>query len=188
MEQQTFWQKAWHWLKYFGSLFIIGLLLRYLVFTPFYVDGPSMEPNFHNKEYMLISKLSYRLHEPHRGDPIVFRPPIAPRDTWIKRIIGLPGEEITIKDGKIYINGKLLKEDYLSDDIKTLFSDSTTPYQIKLKNDQYFLMGDNRESSYDSRDIGPVPKINIVGKAWIVLFPPQDIRLPGSGQSQVIAQ
>ena len=164
----------------------MGLVLRYFFFNPFLVDGPSMEPNFHNKEYMFITRVTYYYSPPQRGDVVIFHPVQSPREAWIKRIIGLPQEEIAIKEGKVYIDGQLLQEPYVANEVKTTVENQENVLQRKLKADEYFLMGDNRESSYDSREIGPVPKINIVGKPWVVLFPLSDIRLPQQGKPVLV--
>lgn len=147
-------------------------LVRYFLFKPFYVKGQSMEPNFYEKEYLIIDELSYRLHEPARGDVIVFRPPEDPKEFFLKRIIGLPGERVKVAEGHITIyntehpEGMTLDESYLPKDIAT-----TGEENVVLNADQYFVLGDNRPNSYDSRRFGPVDRSAIVGRAWLRGWP-----------------
>lgn len=149
----------------------IAFLIRYFLIQPFIVEGSSMEPNFLNQEYLLVNKISYQFREPRRGDVIVFRPIESPYLNYIKRVIGLPGETVEIKNGKVWIDGDELKEDYLPKDAKTLISGGTKTMTVKLKEDQYFVLGDNRQFSKDSREIGLIPQVNIVGPAWVIVFP-----------------
>lgn len=126
-----------------------------------------MEPNFHDKEYLIVDELSYRFNAPQRGQVIVFRYPRNPQEYFIKRIIGLPGEEVQIKDGKVIIfnnehpEGITLDEGYLPADLET-FSDSET--KIKIESGEYFVLGDNRANSKDSRYFGILNKSFITGK------------------------
>jgi len=156
------------------SLAII-IPVRYFLIQPFYVKGASMEPSFYDHEYLIINEIAYRLGEPLRGDVVVFRYPKDPSQYFIKRIVGLPGEKIRFKDGEIVIyndtqpNGVILKEDHY------LFEQTATSGLGKseyiLEEDEYFVLGDNRESSLDSRRFGPVPRRLIIGKAWIRGWP-----------------
>jgi len=151
------------------SLAII-IPVRYFLIQPFYVKGASMEPNFYDHEYLIIDEISYRLGEPKRGDIIVFRYPRNPQEYFIKRVIGLPGEKIEIKNGKVTIynsqnpNGLGLEETYLTPGTKTY---SLTEDIIGLDGDEYYVLGDNRNSSKDSRSFGPVKETFITGR---VLF------------------
>ncbi len=151
------------------SLAII-MPIRYFLIQPFYVKGASMEPNFYDREYLIIDEITYRFNKPKRGDIIVFRYPRNPQEYFIKRIIGLPGEKIQIKDGHIIIynndcpEGMILKEDYLPATTKTY---SLNDDIISLDNNEYYVLGDNRNSSKDSRSFGPVNSSFIVGR---VLF------------------
>ena len=149
---------------------IIIIPIRYFIIQPFYVKGASMEPNFYDHEYLIIDEISYRFHELKRGEAIVFRYPRNPQEYFIKRIIGLPGEKIQIKDGSIFIfnkeypGGTLLEESYLSGEVKTY---NTNEEIISIKNNEVFVLGDNRNASKDSRSFGPVEKSFIIGR---VLF------------------
>jgi len=147
-------------------------LIRYYLFKPFYVKGASMEPNFFEKEYLIIDELSYRFREPVRGEVIVFRYPENPKEYFLKRIIGLPGETIKISGGQILLynqahpEGISVDETYLPEEIKTE-GDRT----IKIGDEQYFVLGDNRSNSFDSRRFGSISRSLIVGRAWLRGWP-----------------
>jgi signal peptidase I len=149
---------------------LLAFLLRVFVVQPFVVDGSSMEPNFHNNEYIIIDKLSYRFHNPKRGDVIVLHPPVAVAENYIKRIIGLPGETVSVENGDVFINGQKIDEPYLGDE-----NHKTTPFNmsgpVTLGPNDYYVMGDNREHSSDSRDWGILNRSEIEGRTWFVVFP-----------------
>ena len=145
--------------------------VRYFLFKPFYVKGESMVPNFQPSDYLIIDELSYRFRSPQRGEAIVFRAPMqVKKDYYLKRVIGLPGERIQVEDNKIIVfnqehpKGVLVKEEYIVED---------TPGSVSyvLGEDQYFVLGDNRDASYDSRRFGPIHKDAIVGRTWIRGWP-----------------
>lgn len=152
------------------SLAII-LPVRYFLIQPFYVKGASMEPNFYDHEYLIIDEVSYRFHEPARGDIIVFHYPLDPSEFFIKRVVGLPGEEVEVQNGRVYVTPAdggarfALDESYLPSG----FTNGND--KVKLGAGEYFVMGDNRLSSLDSRAFGPVPEANIVGKVWLRGWP-----------------
>ena len=165
-------------IEYIGELVRVILIslaiilpVRYFLIQPFYVKGASMEPNFYDHEYLIIDEISYRFREPARGDIIVFHYPLDPSEYFIKRIIGLPNETVEIKGGKIYITndeqkeGTALSEPYLAS--VSTFGDK----KVKLGSDEYFVLGDNRSSSLDSRHFGPLSRIYIVGRAWLRGWP-----------------
>lgn len=153
-------------------VFVVAYTIRYFLFQPFVVDGHSMDPNLTNAEYLIVNKLSYKLHEPKRGDIIVFTAPGTPEYDYIKRIIGLPGEKISIKNSKLYINDTLFKEEYLDKNITTTIQgNKKATLEVTLSENEYFVLGDNRDHSSDSRVWGPLPKENIIGKAWFVVYP-----------------
>ncbi len=163
--------KSWFGLvRSFDIVLVIGLILRSFIIQPFIVDGSSMEINFHDREAMLVDKISYRFEKPKRGDVIIFQAPQNPGDDYIKRVIGLPGEEVSIITGKVYINNELLTEKYLTSNAQTL-TNSDGIFKETLGANEYFVMGDNRSNSSDSRSWGPVPKVNIVGRAWLIVYP-----------------
>lgn len=140
--------------------------VRYFFIKPFYVKGASMEPTFHDHEYLVIDEISYRFHDPVRGDIIVFRYPRDPKQYFIKRIIGLPGETVQVTGNKIFINGQPIDEGYLSKDTET-----KGEMVMTLQPDEFFVMGDNRSFSLDSRSFGPLPRKYVVGKTWIRGWP-----------------
>jgi signal peptidase I len=152
-------------------IIFIVVPVRIFIFEPFIVSGESMEPNYHNMDYLIIDKLSYRLRDPQRGEVIVFIPPFEKNKYYIKRIIGLPGETIILNEDKIYIynkenpNGFILKENYIPS------HEYYGNLKITLGKDEYFVLGDNREESYDSRRWGPLKRENIVGRVLFVLRP-----------------
>jgi signal peptidase I len=147
----------------------IVIPIRYFLFQPFIVNGASMEPSFEQGEYLLIDEISYRIRDPKRGEVVVFKYPKDPSFFYIKRIIGLPGETIEISNNQIKIynyenpNGKILNEPYIK-------GNTEDALKIVLDKNEYFLLGDNREHSSDSRFFGPVPRENIVGRTWIGIY------------------
>jgi len=133
----------------------------------FYVRGSSMEPSLHSGQYLVVLRFSYWLGEPRRGDIVVFEPPNGASEDYIKRIMGLPGETVEARDGAIWIDGYRLEEPYLGSE----FSYTGT---WKLGEDEYFALGDNRANSSDSHSWGSLGEEDIVGKAWLSYWPPQD--------------
>ncbi|MEK7131270.1 MAG: signal peptidase I [Patescibacteria group bacterium] len=148
------------------------ILVRYFLFKPFYVKGASMEPNFFDKEYLIIDELSYRFRPPQRGEVIVFKYPENPKEYFLKRIIGLPGERIKVAEGQIIVYNKehpegiVLNEPYLSHDLLTVGERITA-----LNENQYFVLGDNRPNSYDSRRFGAVDKSLVIGRVFFRGWP-----------------
>ena len=145
---------------------VIVILILKLWISFFIVDGLSMEPTLHDKELILLQKNSYTKNDPKRGDVVVVEYPGDPENKkYVKRVVGLPSEKMTIRTGKVYINDQLLEEDYIP------FGVTTEPNkQVILSNTEYYLMGDNRTVSNDSRVFGPVEKRFVWGKAiWIIL-------------------
>ena len=162
---------VWEFLKILIIAAVIVLPIRYFLFQPFIVKGDSMVPNLQSGNYLIIDEISYRFKEPNRGDVVVLNYPLDNTQRFIKRIIGLPGEVVEIKNGKVTIskNGEKIVLDetsYLPEDLMT---DGNV--YITLKDSQYFVLGDNRQFSYDSRKWGILPKEDIIGKAAIRLFP-----------------
>jgi len=150
------------------------LFMYLLLFQPHKVKGDSMQPNYPDAEYLLTDKVTYRFHEPKRGDVIVFEAPTENGDEYIKRIIGLPGEKVSVNEGKVFINGIRLNEAYLSDTLYTsggMFLENGATVTVPAG--EYFVMGDNRPYSSDSRTWGFVTKAKITGRAWLVYWPPK---------------
>ncbi|MEK7510242.1 MAG: signal peptidase I [Patescibacteria group bacterium] len=157
-----------------GKIVLIALLLvwglRTFVFQPFLVRGASMEPNFHNWDYLIVDQISYRFRPPQRGEVVVFKYPHNPSQRYIKRIVGLPGETITVNDGKVTI----LKDDHelvLGESSYLLESHTPGSLRVALQENEYFVLGDNRVHSSDSRVWGVLPKDFIIGQVWIRVFP-----------------
>ena len=163
---------VWETIKVVVISLAIILPIRYYLVQPFFVKGASMEPNFEDGDYLLVDELSYRFSEPVRGDVIIFRYPGDTSQFFIKRIIGLPGETIEIKKNKVIIyntessEGFLLAESYLDSKQETLGN-----MLIRLDDNEYFVLGDNRLASSDSRRWGPVNKTLITGKAFLRAWP-----------------
>ena len=165
----------------FIKILVISLAIvfpiRAYVAQPFIVEGDSMEPNFSDGDYLIIDEISYRFKEPQRGDVIIFRPPIRQQIFFIKRIVGLPGEMVKIEGGKIILSGNdskriVLDEEYLLGGIKTV-----PDVFLKLSEDEYFVLGDNRERSSDSRQWGALKKDNITGRVLLRLWPLSKINI-----------
>jgi signal peptidase I len=147
----------------------IFLIVYLLILRPHKIKGQSMHPNFPDAEYLLTQKVTYYREDPKRGDVVVFKPPIS-EDEFIKRVIGLPGETVAVVNGKVFVNDKELKEDYIK--VETSGGDflrEGTKYTVPAGN--YFVMGDNRPHSSDSRAWGPITKKAISGKAWLIYWP-----------------
>lgn len=155
-----------------GIIAVVAVfIIRNFLIQPFLVSGASMEPNFSSGDYLLIDELSYRLREPERGEVVVFHYPGNPSTFYIKRIIGLPGEQLLFKDGKVSIinkdhpKGFTLDENYLPNDLKT------SGNEVSLKDNEYFVLGDNRNFSFDSRSWGTLKNDKIVGLVRLRLWP-----------------
>jgi signal peptidase I len=161
---------------------LIFFLVR-LVVLNFRVDGESMLPNFDDGQMLLVNRNAYEFVDlngnkfypfdpPERGDVIVFNPPNGSDKPYIKRVIGLPGEEVTFSDGHVDINGAPLEEDYIQDRTRCGRADTC---DVVVPPDSVYVLGDHRTNSSDSRVFGPVPIENIVGKAWVSYWPPHDV-------------
>lgn len=158
----------------------VVLPIRAFVAQPFVVDGLSMHPTFEHGDYLIIDEFTYHFESPERGDVVVFRYPGDPSVFYIKRIIGLPGETVSIKRGEVSVTTEdgavvTLPEPYV------VAEDVTYTLETTLGPEQYFVMGDNRPKSSDSRMWGPLPRENITGRAFVRLLPVTDIELfPGA--------
>lgn len=149
----------------------IVIPIRYFLFQPFFVKGQSMEPNFDDGDYLIVDEISYRLRSPERGEVVVFKYPNEPSQRYIKRVIGLPGETVEIKNGQVKIyNDKgvevLNENSYLSDSVLTQGN-----LKMTLGKDDFFVLGDNRPLSYDSRRWGVVPRENLIGRVLLRAWP-----------------
>lgn len=171
--------EAWEWMK---ALLLAGglvFIIRTFIFSPFIVEGPSMEPNFHTGERLIVNKILYNVRAPQRGEVVVFH--ASAEKDYIKRVIALPGETVRVEGDKIYVNNQLLDEPYL----KQALDDAAKkgiPYNTRnfpektVAEGSVFVMGDNRSNSADSRDIGFIEYDRIVGRADIIFWPMKDIQ------------
>ena len=138
------------------------------------VIGSSMEPNFQDGQWIIVSKVSYKLHDPERGDVVVLDPPTSNQMDYIKRIVGLPGDTVEIKDGQVLINGSPIDEPYIEYPPDYIYKEQKVP------EGQYFVLGDYRPISVDSHLGWMLPRENIIGKAWLCIWPPSDLKvIPG---------
>ena len=149
--------------------FVLVAALRLFVFQPFLVRGASMEPNFHDWDYLIVDELSYRFRTPERGEVVVFKFPHDPSQRYIKRIVGLPGETVELQDGQVIISRGT--EVIRLDEKNYIASDSSEFPKIALGENEYFVMGDNRRYSSDSRSWGTLPEDLIIGRVLLRVFP-----------------
>lgn len=176
-EQQFWgWAALFDFLRTLAVVFLAAFLIRHFLVQPFIVDGQSMQPTFQDQEYILVDKLSYRFREPSRGDVIVFHPPGEQQENFIKRIIGLPGEQIDIQGGRIFVNGQLISEAYTLEE-SSLDLDPNSSISRSLGDNEYYVLGDNRNHSKDSRELGAIERDRIIGRAWVVLFPINELNV-----------
>jgi len=147
------------------SAIVIFFLLQTTV-QSFIIVEHCMEPNFHEGERLLVNKVVYYFHEPERGDVIILHPPSNPKAIYIKRLIALPGDTVEVKGGAVYINGTKLDEPYIKEPPAYTF------HQKKIHENEYFVLGDNRNNANDSHNGWTVPRQNIIGKAWLSFWPP----------------
>jgi len=165
------------WVAVIGGALLVALIVRTFFIQAFWIPSESMEPTLHKGDRVLVNKLSYKLHDVHRGDVIVFeRPEGSPAgeegiNDLIKRVVGLPGETIETVDGHIEIDGKALDEPYLPKDQPP----GPDVQRTKIPKDHYFVMGDNRDESADSRFFGAIDEDLIVGRAFVLFWPLGDI-------------
>lgn len=157
----------------------VFLVVYVFLFRPFQVNGNSMHPNFYDKEYILTNIIALRFKNPKLGDVIVFKSPLDPDKDYIKRVIGTPGDRVLIKNGSVYLNGKMLNESsYLDPSVKTSpGSFLKEDQEVTMAKDAYFVLGDNRPYSSDSREWGFVSKESIIGGSFFVYWPPKSMGL-----------
>lgn len=168
---------AIEWVVLIVAALAIALVIRTLLFQAFYIPSPSMVPTLKVGDRVLVNKISYKLHDIHRGDIIVFKaPPEAQSGNikdLVKRVVGLPGDTVEARDdGRVYVNDRLLDEPYLPDGTRTLDMPPT-----KVPAGQLFMMGDNRTASRDSRYFGTIAKSSVIGRVFVRIWPPGRIGL-----------
>ena len=169
------------WVTVLVVALVIAITVRSLILQQFYISGPSMEATMFQDNRVLVNKLSYRLHDIHRGDVVVFDRvsvdgEVVQHDDLIKRVIGLSGETISIKDCQVFINSKLLAEPYLNDfDLAQSSVDDRCRVPVMeetlIPEDHLFVMGDNRPQSFDSRMFGSIEQNLVVGRAFVIIWP-----------------
>jgi signal peptidase I len=164
---------------YIATAIVLAMVVQKFIIRPFVVNGESMDPTLQTGDYLLIDEVTYKLHEPQRGDVVVFKAPPEPTKYFIKRIVGLPGDTVSIKGSVVTITNTLYpKGTVLVEPFVTHLG--TNDITVKVPSDQYFVMGDNRSGSFDSRSWGTLPKANISGRALVRLLPIKQIDyLPG---------
>lgn len=169
MDKQEARAVAREYLSLFALSVGVALFLVLFIAQPFVVEGTSMEPSLHEGERLVVSKLTYRFHPPRRGDVVVFRYPANRRLRFIKRVVGLPGEVVAVRDGQVFVDGRLLREVYLGDLTLGEFGPERVP------EGHLFVLGDNRANSRDSRypEVGMVSYGDLIGEAVAVYWPPQ---------------
>lgn len=165
-----------HWVvEYLESIaiaLVLAIVIRTFVFQPFYIPSGSMEPTLQVNDRIIVSKFSYKFNsEPDLGDVIVFKYPLDPQRDFIKRVIGTPGDIVEIQDSQLYVNDQLIPEAYIA---AGEFGDYGP---IQVPEESFFVLGDNRNNSQDSRSWGFVPQKNLIGKAQIVFWPLHRINL-----------
>ncbi len=179
-QNKTTWQSIWELVRFAAIALLIVVPIRLFIIEPFVVSGSSMFPTFKNGDYLIIDKISYELGDPHRDDIVVFRYPNDPSKFFIKRIIGLPGETVDITGSTVTITNGIHKQGFtLTEPYVENTSNNTT--HLELQGDEYFVMGDNRNASSDSRYWGPVKRKLLVGRALLRLLPVTTLDVfPGS--------
>jgi signal peptidase I len=188
-QEPTVKSEIWEWAKALIIAVGIVLIIRWFFFTPTVVSGSSMEPNFSSQERIIVNKIIYSMEAPERGEVIVFHAP--EEKDYIKRVIALPGDSIMVRHDEVYVNGELIAEPYIQDALDEARRNGTSYNRYKnfkvtdhgiepaiVPEGHYFVMGDNRTGSRDSRDpsVGFVPSDQIVGRADLIFWPLTEIR------------
>ena len=174
-EQADFWRFSAELIKTIVIVGFLAYLIRAFAIQPFLVDGSSMTPSFQTNNYLLVDKISFRFKSPERGEVIVFKYPLDTSLNYIKRVIALPGEEVHLEDGHVRIvnssnpQGLILNEPYLTPGNTTLPTNGQTVFTVPA--DQYFVLGDNRHGSSDSREWGFLPSQDIIGRVLLRAYP-----------------
>ncbi len=164
-QQSTLASIFWEFLQTVIITLIIFVAIRQVAVN-YRIEGSSMYPTLHNGQLVFVDRVSYRLHPPQRGDIIIFDYPLDPKVRFVKRVIGLPGDTISVRDGHVLINGKPLVEPYINGPMNRDMG------PVKVRAGQLFVMGDNRNHSNDSRSWGPLDEKYIIGRAFLTYWPP----------------
>ena len=166
--------RFWHalWLSFAYVAILIALLINVFVGQATRVEGQSMEPSLHSNQRLVVEKLSYRFHGPQRFDVVVLKLPSQGDELLIKRVVGLPGETVGIRDGHVYIDGVALDEPFVAEETRAGRRENIIVPPLHV-----YVLGDNRNHSNDSRSFGPIPIDDIIGRAWVSYWPPDDLGL-----------
>ncbi len=181
-KEKPFWRDILEMVLYFAAVFLLAFLIVTFVGQRTVVEGSSMSPTLSDGDNLIVDKITYRFSDPKRFDVVVFPYQHAKRTYYIKRIIGLPGEEVLIDtEGNIYINGQILEEDYGAE---VILNQGRADIPIKLGDDEYFVLGDNRNNSSDSRDfmVGNIKRKDLIGRAFVRIYPFKDFCIIKHGE------
>ncbi len=181
-KEKPFWRDILEMVIYFAAVFLLAFLIVTFVGQRTVVEGSSMSPTLSDGDNLIVDKITYRFSDPKRFDVVVFPYQHAKRTYYIKRIIGLPGEEVFIDtEGNIYINGQILEEDYGAE---VILNQGRADIPIKLEDDEYFVLGDNRNNSSDSRDfmVGNIKRKDLIGRAFVRIYPFKDFCIIKHGE------
>ncbi len=181
-KDKPFWRDILEMVLYFAAVFLLAFLIVTFVGQRTVVEGSSMSPTLSDGDNLIVDKITYRFSDPKRFDVVVFPYQHAKRTYYIKRIIGLPGEEVLIDtEGNIYINGQILEEDYGAE---VILNQGRADIPIKLGDDEYFVLGDNRNNSSDSRDfmVGNIKRKDLIGRAFMRIYPFKDFCIIKHGE------
>ncbi len=181
-KEKPFWRDILEMVIYFAAVFLLAFLIVTFVGQRTVVEGSSMSPTLSDGDNLIVDKITYRFSDPKRFDVVVFPYQHAKRTYYIKRIIGLPGEEVLIDtEGNIYINGQILEEDYGAE---VILNQGRADIPIKLGDDEYFVLGDNRNNSSDSRDfmVGNIKRKDLIGRAFMRIYPFKDFCIIKHGE------
>jgi signal peptidase I len=159
--------ELWNWLRDLGIALCLAMFIVVFVYQPVKVEGTSMLPAVTDQERLFINKFVYHFEPIQRGDVVVFWYPLDPSKSFIKRVVGLPGETVAIRQGHVYVNGREIREPY----VLPRYLDDASYAAVRIPPGEYYVMGDHRDSSNDSRIFGPVPRRYIYGKAVFAYWP-----------------
>ncbi len=178
--KEWFYDKWKNWGEPFLIAAVLALLIRTFLLGPYKIPTGSMRPTFLEGDRIFVDKLSYRFHSPARGDIVVFKYPLDKKKDFVKRLAGLPGDHVEIRDGKLIVNGKTLEGSPFGDHYYYNREDwefAKEGLRIEVPAERYFVLGDNSAQSSDSRNWGFVPKKNMIGKAFFIWWPPKRVKL-----------
>lgn len=178
--------EIWEWIKAIAIALVLVFLIRWLLFKPFIVDGPSMQPNFHTGERVIVNELLYNIRQPQRGEVIVFHVPEEDRD-FIKRVIAVPGDTVTVDGDVVKVNGQQISEPYIQAAVQQAHAKGTNYNSLmnfpndmnketKVPAGKIFVMGDNRSDSTDSRKLGFINLKEVIGRADVIFWPVNDMK------------